>query len=458
MMIVSRSSLRIVLLLIGLIPVIGQASLVSVKNLRMWQAPDHTRLVFDLSGPLEHRLFSLSNPDRIVIDMKNARWDGVLPALDYSGPLLARVRTGGHGKDSLRVVLDLKKATHPRTFVLAPYGQYGHRLVIDLYFKKAEDVVDKKPAKTDGTSKGSVNKKKIIVIAVDAGHGGDDPGAIGRRYRTREKHVVLAIAREVTRRINKEPGMRAFLTRKGDYFISLRQRTRIARNHGADIFISIHADSMPGRRGRRVRGSSVYALSQRGATSETARLLANKENASDLIGGSFADKDNILAKVLIDLSQTATIAASIRMGKDMLSTLRRAGPLHKYSVAQAGFTVLKSPAVPSILIETAFISNPGEERKLRSRSFQRKIAASIVSGLRRYIARGSIQKYRRHVVAKSGASTVPAKKYRPRYYVIKRGDTLSGIARRYKVNIDAIRFANNMPGNKLIIGRRLQIP
>ncbi|GMQ91816.1 MAG: N-acetylmuramoyl-L-alanine amidase [Gammaproteobacteria bacterium] len=457
-MIVARSSLRIVLLLIGLIPAMGQASSVSVKNLRMWQAPDHTRLVFDLSGPLEHRLFSLSNPERIVIDMKKARWDGVLPALDYSGPLLARVRTGGQDKDNLRVVLDLKQSTRPRTFVLTPYGQYGHRLVIDLYFKKAEDAASKKPAKTEATSKGSVDKKKIIVIAVDAGHGGDDPGAIGRRYRTREKHVVLAIAREVTRRINREAGMRAFLTRKGDYFISLRRRTRIARNHGADIFISIHADYIPGRRGRRVRGSSVYALSQRGATSETARLLANKENASDLIGGSFADKDDILAKVLIDLSQTATIAASIRMGKDMLGTLRSAGPLHKYSVAQAGFTVLKSPAVPSILIETTFISNPGEERKLRSRSFQKRISVSIVNGLRRYIARGSIQKYRRHVVAKSRSPIVATRDHQPRYHMIKRGDTLSGIARRYKVNIDAIRFANNMPNSKLIIGRRLQIP
>ncbi|HLQ26435.1 MAG TPA: N-acetylmuramoyl-L-alanine amidase [Acidiferrobacterales bacterium] len=363
------------LLFFGLISMCGQADVVTVHNLRVWQAPDHTRLVFDLSGPLEHRLFTLKDPDRIVVDMENASFQGAVPALDASDPRLAGVRAGARGESDVRIVLDLKTETRPRTFILKPYEQYGHRLVVDLYDAKlaAEEEKPVLPLPKP------VNQK--LVIAIDAGHGGEDPGAIGRK-RTREKDVVLAIARELRKLINATPGMRAFLVRDGDYYISLRGRIEEARKHDPDAFISIHADAMPGKT-RRVRGASVYALSETGANTEAA-LLAKQENAADLIGGvSLNEKDDVLTKVLVEMWQTGTISSSVELGDDILTELRRIGPVHIGDVSQANFVVLRSHRMPSILIETAFISNPDEEKKLRDKNFQRRIAKGIFNGLQR---------------------------------------------------------------------------
>lgn len=436
---------------IGLIPQTGQAAAVTVKNLRMWRAPDHTRLVFDLSGPVEHKLFTLSNPNRVVLDVDNVVLGKALPELEFDGPMLSGIRTGKKD-DGLRVVLDLKMGCNPRTYLLRPYDQYGYRLVVDLHQAVVATPVSI-PQSSGPRDHGAAYtpppaKTGPIVVAIDAGHGGDDPGAIGPRYHTREKDVVLAIAREVKKLVDRDPGMRAVMTRSGDYFVPLRKRIELAQQMNAELFVSIHADSLPHSR---ARGSSVYALSQKGASSAQARLLANRENASDLIGGiDLNETDDILYKVLVDMTQTAIIASSVRFGQDMLRDLGTVGPIHIKKVGLAGFAVLKSAKFPSVLVETTFISHPGEERKLRSRSYRKKMAQAIYSGIRRYVSRRTLR-------PRNGTSTI-AESRQQTIHVVKRGDTLSEIAETYSVNISALKFANNLRDNKLVVGRRLVIP
>ena len=416
------------------------AARVSVDNMRMWQEPEKRQIVFDISGPLEYRLFKLQNPNRIVIDMDDARLRGALALTNKNDEILAAIRTGKQDK-GLRVVLDLRTKVHPRTYLLKPAGQYGHRLVIDLYDERVK-------AKKPGIKHATRTRQTQAIIVIDAGHGGEDPGAIGKRYRTREKTVVLAIARELAKLIRKEPGMRPVLIRDGDYYVGLKARRKKARRHNATIFISIHADAVPGRR---AKGSSVYALTERGATSRVAKFLADSENSSDQIGGvSLEDKDPLLRKVLVDLSQTANIPLSMELGQDVLNGLKRAGPVHLNKVAQAGFAVLKAPDIPSILVETAFISNPTEERKLRTRVFQKKIAKGIFRGVKRYLQKKKFTAPERIIQAKV---TNRAKRH-----TVRRGETLSGIARKYRVNVDALRFANNISGHNIIIGSKLVIP
>jgi len=428
----------VVIFLLTLLPLVSPAA-VSVHNLRQWRAPDHTRLVFDLSGPLEHRLFTLADPHRIVIDMEGAHLSGTVPELDYTGPLLAAVRVGKPEDGPLRIVLDLKSEARARTFVLGPAGPYGHRLVIDLYDAKAAADDEPKPATAPAEARAGKAKPRTLVIAIDAGHGGEDPGAIGKRFRTREKDVTLGVARELAKLVGQTPGMRAVLIRDGDYYIGLRERFRKARAQRADFFISIHADAVPGKQ---ASGSSVYALSEKGASDAMTRFIAEKENAADLIGGvSLNDKDDVLAKVLLDLSHTKTIRDSLSLGDDLLLELKRVGPVHTQKVRQAGFMVLKSPDIPSVLIETAFISNPNEEKKLRSREFQKSLAEGIFKGVKRYVARAN-------------AAEVTAS----RQHVVRPGETLAVIARRYDVQVDALRFANNLNGGEPSAGSKLQIP
>ncbi len=406
----------------------------SVRNLRMWQAPDHTRLVFDLSAPVEHRLFTLTDPHRIVIDLPNARLQGALAELDYQGRFLQKVRTGTPEAGVLRIVLDLERKITPRTFVLPPNDLYGHRLVIDLY--ESAGVEAAAPVKREAPPK---DRRRQLVVAIDAGHGGEDPGAIGQR-RTREKQITLAVARALKSFIDEDPGMRAVLVRDGDYYVSLRGRTAIARRHQADIFLSLHADAFPQRS---VRGSSVYALSDRGASSEEARWLADKENAADLVGGvTLRDKDELLAKVLWDLSMTQTINDSLQLGTDILRELGAIGALHKKRVEQAGFAVLKSPDIPSVLVETAFISNPHEERLLRDPKHRRNVARAVYRGIRRYAQR----------LPEYGAPGTPQE------YVVKAGDSLSVIAARYNVSVTQLKAANNLQSNGIKIGQKLRIP
>jgi N-acetylmuramoyl-L-alanine amidase len=286
------------------------------------------------------------------------------------------------------------------------------------------------------------------VIAIDAGHGGEDPGASGRRYRTREKDVTLAIARELAKLVAQEPGMRPMLIRDGDYYVGLLQRFEKARRHRADVFVSIHADAVPGRS---ANGSSVYALSEKGASSAMARRLADKENASDLIGGvSLNDKDDMLAHVLLDLSHNMTMQDSLSLGDSILTELRRVGPVHMHHVAQAGFAVLKSPDIPSVLVETAFISNPSEEKKLRTPAFQRQLAAGIFRGIKRYLASNPSGP---QAPVQAERDTEPAHEH-----VVRKGETLSAIARQYNIDVDALRFLNDLGRGDPPAGVRLRIP
>jgi N-acetylmuramoyl-L-alanine amidase len=433
-----RSGYRLIALLFLCISVPVWAN-GTINGLRMWPAPDHTRLVFDTSGPVEHSLFMLKGPDRLVIDIKNARLATDIHKIDLSQSLLSGIRSAQRKGKDLRVVLDLKGAIQPKSFALHPNEEYGHRLVIDLQGSAAT------PTLTQTTMQSLSRKQKAreVVIAIDAGHGGEDPGAVGPSG-VREKDVVLAIARRLKSLVDSEPGMRAVMIRDGDYFIPLKKRVKLAREkHRADFFISIHADSF---RDRRAHGSSVYTLSPNGASSEQARLLAEKENASDLIGGVSLDgKDDLLASVLLDLSQTATLEMSGDVASRVLSGLKGVGRLHKREVEQAAFRVLKAPDLPSILVETAFISNPAEERKLQSAAHQQKLAQAMMSGVRDFFRQNP----------PPGTILAMNKK---REHVISRGETLSEIARHYRVSLDTLRSANNLRNNSLRIGQILQIP
>ena len=425
----------LLLLFLGGQAIGGQAL---VENLRFWSAPDHTRLVFDTSDPVSHKLFTLSNPNRLVIDLQNARLNGALPKLG-SHPLISRLRSASRDDKDLRVVLDLKTAVKPKSVEMKPNRQYGHRLVLDLY--QSEESPQQQSGKRVVKSI-SDSGYRDVVVAIDPGHGGEDPGAKGRNG-TYEKEVVLEIARKLAALINKESGMKAVLIRDGDYYLGLRKRMSLAREHRADLFVSIHADAF---KDSRAHGSSVYTLSNGGASSEAARWLANRENSSDLIGGvTLEDKDDVLASVLLDLSQTATQQASHQVANNLLSNLRQVGKTHKNTVQKAGFLVLKSPDVPSILVETAFITNPTEEKRLKSSSHQNKLARAMLDGIKDYFNQSP------------PPGTLLAKAA-PRKHVISRGDTLSQIAEQYQVTLNSLRQVNGLSSNSIRIGQVLKIP
>ena len=426
----------------------GQAAPLQIASARLWPAQEYTRLILESAAPIEYQLVTLKQPNRVVLDL--ARVDatselGKLAArVQSSDPYIAAIRIGTPSGGFLRVVLDVKGEVNPQVFALKPVAEYGYRLVVDLYppvpldplmallesearkasaqgdaatkavieaeTKSAVTLAEEKPARkvepkatpeADGaaveskpappTVFGAAPRKappvaaaRRITIAIDPGHGGEDPGAIGRRG-TYEKHVTLAIARRLKAILDAEPNMRAMLTRDDDYFVPLRARVQKARRVQADLFISIHADAF---REANARGSSVFALSEHGATSAAARWLAQKENESDLIGGVNLDaRDPVLARTLLDLSQTAQISDSLKVGRQVLQGIATQNTLHKATVEQAGFAVLKAPDIPSILIETAFISNPDEERMLRSERYQQRFAEAIAVGVRKYFAR-----------------------------------------------------------------------
>lgn len=430
--------LRLIGLGLLLLPLLAQAAATQVKGVRLWAAPESTRVVFDVSGPVSHRLFTLPNPNRLVIDLSGSTIGEDVRNSFNKGGVVKNLRSGPRNKKDLRLVLDLDRPVKPKSFVLKPNDQYGHRLVIDLYEKDAK----KRTQPVQVQVENQPARLRDLVIAIDAGHGGEDPGARGKKG-TREKTVVLQIARRLAKLVNKEPGMRAVLVRDGDYYIGLRKRMEIARKHRADLFISIHADAF---RDRSVRGSSVYAVSRRGASSEMARWLAARENAADLVGGvSLDDKDDLLAEVLLDLAQTATLEASNEVAGNVLTEMRRIGKVHKKTVQHAGFMVLKSPDIPSLLVETAFISNPSEEKRLRSSGHQQKVAAAIMKGVRRYFTTNPPAGTR---VARAA----------PKRHLIRRGDTLSHIAQRYGVSTASLRKTNKLRGDRLLVGKTLTIP
>ncbi len=478
----------------------------SVRGLRMSQAGDHTRFVLDLSGPSPQTLSRAASPDRLILDLGDSRLAGSLQLLDLAGSPVQRIRSGMFNATDLRVVFDLAVAAEAKSFLLPPGDGFGHRLVLDVYPRSPPAVTAGQPsampsppadlvkpvvaASPDGpavavpptpvaasaptaaavaaVAKGAkpsspqpletaplmaplpprMASGRDILIAIDAGHGGDDPGALGPR-RVREKDVVLAIARELAGRVNQQPGYRAMLVRKGDYFIPLRKRRDIARAAGADLFVSIHADAFTHSR---ARGSSVYALSSRGATSVSAAFLAERENGADLIGNvNLGEKDDMLAGVLTDLSMTATMDASLGVGARVLGAMGRVSTLHKKRVEQAGFAVLKSPDMPSILVETGFISNPTEAERLNTRAYQQRMAKAIFEGLGNYFLNTPPPDTRVAALVRSGA--------RPSEYVIARGDTLSGIAERYRVSVSEIVRTNRLGGaGGIQAGQRILIP
>ncbi len=389
----------------------------------MWPAQEYTRVTFESARPISHQFFPVASPERLVLDLEGVELGAELRELPAkvgnADPYIQAVRVALNRPNVVRVVFDLKAEVKPSVFPLAPVGEYKHRLVLDIYPLKPVDPllallapdpireISQSPlapadlprgreAPTQGrTPEPAANAAqaparparpktdRLVIIAIDAGHGGEDSGARGRRG-TREKDVTLAIARRLKTFIDRDPAMRAVLVRDGDYFVPLAQRVVKSRRVNADLLVSIHADAwvMPN-----VRGSSVFALSERGATSTAARMLAQRENKSDLIGGvNIAAQDPVLARTLLDLSLTATINDSLKLGKAVLAELGDVNSLHKASVEQAGFAVLKAPDVPSILVETAFISNPDEEKRLKDSAYQEKIAAAILGGIKRYLA------------------------------------------------------------------------
>ncbi|WP_285424087.1 N-acetylmuramoyl-L-alanine amidase [Pseudomonas sp. efr-133-TYG-103a] len=441
-----------------------------VRSVRLWRAPDNTRLVFDLSGPVQHSVFTLQSPDRLVIDINGATLGGSLNIPTANTPITS-MRSAQRTPDDLRVVIDLKKAVTPKSFTLAPNQQYGNRLVVDLYDNPADanptptvadtpataapatPAVPVSPSKPEIKLPPVPNGKRDIVVVVDAGHGGEDPGASGGRGQ-KEKNVVLAIAKELQRQINAEKGYRAELTRTGDYFIPLRKRTEIARAKGADLFVSIHADAAPSSA---AFGASVFALSERGATSETARWLADSENRSDLIGGAGAvsldDKDRMLAGVLLDLSMTASLTSSLNVGQKVLTNIGRVTSLHKSRVEQAGFMVLKSPDIPSILVETGFISNAAEANKLEGASHQQALARSITAGVKQFFQQNPPQGTYIAWLRDNGKLAMG-----PREHTVRSGESLSMLAARYDMSMEALRNANKLSSDELKIGQQLKIP
>jgi N-acetylmuramoyl-L-alanine amidase len=369
----------------------------------VWPSQDYTRVTIETGAELRYELTALKNPERLVLDLENVDFlslvDQSAKKVGADDPYVTGLRAGRFKPGAVRLVVDLKGEAKPQVFTLKPVGEYGHRLVIDVYpvvppdplmalLQRKETAEPPAPAEPRKPPPAGARPPapRMLTIVVDAGHGGEDPGARGRRG-TYEKHVTLAIARKLKNLIDAEPGMRAVLTRDGDYFIPLAARADKARRVKADLFVSIHADAylLP-----HARGSSVFALSERGATSTTARWLAKQENEADLIGGvNLAVKDRYLAETLLDLSQTATINDSLKVGRAVLAELGEINTLHKAHVEQAGFAVLKSPDVPSILVETAFISNPEEEKRLGDSAYQDRLARAVLAGIKSYFAKSA---------------------------------------------------------------------
>lgn len=478
---------------LGLVVLAQVAQSATVNGVRVWRAPDHTRIVLDLDAPVQHSLTLAGNPDRIILDVPASTLNAGLTALPLADTPVLAVRSYVQNKNDLRLVLDLKAKIAPNSFLLKAHGGMHDRLVIDLYDEPAVSntatantntaTVNKSPAAanpaapppapvstavpvtstkpataiattpTPAPASVDLQGKRTIVIAVDAGHGGEDPGAMGPN-RVREKEVTLAIAKELVAAINAQPGFSGKLTRTGDYFIPLKKRRDIARNMKADLFVSIHADAF---HKASARGASVFALSRNGATSETARFLAERENESDLIGGvgniSLDDKDQVLAGVLVDLSMTATLNSSLQVGHHVLNSMGGIAHLHKRHVEQAGFVVLKSPDVPSILVETGFISNPDESRKLASAGYRQQMAGSVFKGIRQYFYQHPPAGT--YVAAQLQSGGI---KDFERQHTVVAGDSLSAIATRYGVSSQQLMQYNKMNSTVVKLGQVIRIP
>ncbi len=421
-----------IVILFSLVFTLSALATTQVKGLRVWTSPEDTKAVIDLSEQVDYKLFQLENPPRVVVDIENTKITKKFNLKNNS--VIRKIRHGKKGKTTLRLVFDLTSQQSAKSFLLKPAKQYGHRLVIQL---------SKPKAKKKRVAQKHKNKDRDIIIAIDAGHGGEDPGASGASG-TKEKTVTLQIAKRLAQAIDKEKGMKAVLIREGDYYIALRKRFKKAREERADLFVSIHADAF---HDPKVHGMSVYILSKKGATSEAAKWLAQSENNSDLVGGVvLEDKDNVLAKVLLDLSQNASMEASYKAAKKVLTALKLIEKPHKKNVERASFVVLKSPDVPSMLIETAYISNPNEEKRLKTKTFQQKLANSIKDGIKQYF------------YSSPPPNTWIANHIRTAKHTVASGETLGAIAQSYKVSMSELKQLNNKISNNIRVGEVLILP
>jgi len=423
-----------------------QASTSNIQGIRFWQSPDKTRVVFDMSASPKHQLLLLKNPHRVVIDIEDGQLDVDLAKVNVNSTLIEQIRTSRSAKNNmLRIVFDLKRAVEPNSFTLKPIQNVGNRLVVDLKEPQKKIVAER------GVTRASDLQKHDIFIVIDAGHGGEDPGASGYRG-SKEKVITLSIAQKLATVINQQKGMRAELSRKGDYYLSLKKRTEIARKKGADLFLSIHADAF---RSRKVRGSSVWVLSDKGADSEVGLWLEQRENNADLLGGvesvALNNYEPEVAEVLLKIQTERSVRLSHSIANNIIGELGKIMVLHNKKPRKAGFVVLKNPAVPSILVETGFISNANDEKNLRSKKFQNKLANSIVKGIHTYFKRNTPSGVK---MASLNSSATPGKTT----HKIVRGDTLSGIANRYGVSLSILRRTNGLKSDKLLIGKRLVIP
>ena len=411
-----------------------------IKSMRFWQSPEATRVVLDLSGPVEHNISILENPHRVVIDINDSNVSVDLEQLDIKSDLVKKVRRSTPPKEGvLRLVMDLSKAAKPKSFLLKPYQDYGDRLVIDLTNAEQKEV---KPIALD--PQGS----RDIVIAVDAGHGGEDPGALGAKG-TKEKDVVLKLAKTLVEEINKEKGFKAILTRSGDYYVPHRKRTDIARQHRADLFVSVHAD---GFKSPHASGASVWVLNLRGAKSEVARWMKLQEEKSELLGGVdstviLSDYDTSVRSVLLDLQMDNSIEESTKIAKVVHKNMTSAVPkMHKKHVEENSLIVLKNPDIPSILVESGFITNPKEESLLKTDEYRLKLAKSVKNGVVSYFQQNAPD------------GTLLASIHRKNIYRVQRGDSLIKVARRFNISVRDIKNANNLSTNTVKVGQKLVIP
>ncbi|ARG96583.1 N-acetylmuramoyl-L-alanine amidase [Legionella micdadei] len=452
-------------LLMVICPTLMAAKLLSVE---IKQEAGHPSVLFKLDNAVVHKVFTLTNPNRVVIDFEDTDLALDLNRVSLGNPLIKYIRSGHPNPKTLRLVLEVSQVVKTKTNPLNPAAA-KHGFSIDLSANGERGInpsslnKPSSPIKSSGSTKtagtpipvrhASNRNLRDVVVVLDPGHGGKDPGASGPRN-TSEKDVTLAIALKLKQIIDKQPGMRAVLTRKGDYYIGLRERLNIARKYNADVFISIHADAFINQQSN---GASVFALSQSGATSEAARWLAEKENYSELGGVNLADLDDqsgLVRTVLIDLSQTATIGASLHMGERVLRNLDTITTLHNRKVEQARFMVLKSPDIPSILIETGFISNPREERNLTSNAYQTQLTQAIFQGLKRYFWDYPPHGTRVEALAGNGNVQVPTKNT----HLVQRGESLPKIAKQYHISVAALQAANHLSGSRIQAGQKLIIP
>ena len=414
-------------------------------DLRHWSAPSHARIVFDLKHPAEYNSFVLSNPSRLVLDLKD--FDGHIPKnlAKINNNIVKTIRLAKKPGNVIRIVIDLKKSSDHKIFPLKKIDKKPPRLVIDITRSDLEKTNRKKRE-----AKKSLKKTGNYIVVIDPGHGGEDPGAVNRKG-VKEKDIVLKISKAAVKRLNRQKGIKAYLTRKGDYFIPLQKRVMIAKQYGADIFISIHADSSFSTK---AYGTSVYCLSFKGASSNTARMAARKENASDFVGGVPLDhNNNSLNKIIFDLVQTHSLNSSLTLAGTMLQEISKVNRLHKKTPPQANFAVLRAPDIPSILIETDFISNHKRAKRMQAPWFQAEFSKCITSAVVKFIRKTGLQP--------SGAkiSVASQKKYQPGLHRVKRGETLSGIAKKYNVSILSLKKANRLSSKSIIrIGQKLKIP